>query len=68
MKSDDTNNDKLKKICQCLRNNIPYFNWVGFYFKHEIEPKLLLGPYEGTETEQCGNSFPARNLWADCGL
>lgn len=43
---------KLKSICQLLKGNVPYYNWVGFYFVgEESKRELLLGPFEGEPTE-----------------
>lgn len=44
-------NDKLQKICQLLDQEIPYFNWTGFYFKNGDKDELVLGPYVGAETD-----------------
>lgn len=45
-------NDKLKKICELLEENIPYYDWVGFYFvdKSKLD-ELILGPFVGEPTE-----------------
>lgn len=42
---------KLKKICQVLDQEIPYFNWTGFYFKNGNKDELVLGPYVGAPTD-----------------
>ena len=42
---------KLQKICQLLDQEIPYFNWTGFYFKNGDKEELILGPYVGAETD-----------------
>ncbi|MEE9406858.1 MAG: GAF domain-containing protein [Polaribacter sp.] len=44
-------NDKLQEICNKLKNSIPYYNWVGFYFNHEDKKELKLAQYAGEETE-----------------
>ncbi len=44
-------NDKLKKICQLLDQEISYYNWTGFYFKNGEKDELILGPYVGAETD-----------------
>ncbi|WP_285268671.1 GAF domain-containing protein [Kaistella rhinocerotis] len=44
-------NDKLQKVCQLLDQEIPYFNWTGFYFKNGDKNELILGPYVGAETD-----------------
>ncbi|WP_027376313.1 GAF domain-containing protein [Kaistella palustris] len=43
--------DKLQKICHLLDQEIPYFNWTGFYFKNGDKNELILGPYVGAETD-----------------
>ncbi len=40
----------LQKICDLLRENIPYYDWVGFYFRNEEKEELKLGPYSGEPT------------------
>lgn len=44
-------NDKLQKVCHLLDQEIPYFNWTGFYFKNGDKNELILGPYVGAETD-----------------
>lgn len=44
-------NDKLLSICQLLEKEIPYYNWVGFYFKNGDKNELKLGPYVGEPTD-----------------
>lgn len=48
--SADTNG-KLEKICHLLDQEIPYFNWTGFYFKNGDKDELVLGPYVGAPTD-----------------
>ena len=52
VKSERDKDGKLKEICKLLKNNISYYDWVGFYV---VNPKrqneLLLGPFEGQPTE-----------------
>ncbi|WP_407402175.1 GAF domain-containing protein [Chryseobacterium sp.] len=43
--------DKLKKVCYLLDQEISYFNWTGFYFKNGDKDELKLGPYVGAETD-----------------
>lgn len=43
--------EKLKKVCQLLDQEISYFNWTGFYFKNGDKEELILGPYVGAETD-----------------
>ena len=43
---------KLLAIARLLKNNVPYYDWVGFYLVDpEKERELVLGPYEGAPTE-----------------
>lgn len=52
LESPSTNiNDKLEKICHLLDQEIPYYNWTGFYFKNGDKEELILGPYVGAPTD-----------------
>ena len=46
-----TIDQRLLEICQVLETNIPYYNWVGFYFKNGDKNELKLGPYVGAPTD-----------------
>lgn len=49
---------KLKKICKILKENIPRYNWVGFYFVDKVkQDELMLGPFEGEPTEHIRIQF-----------
>jgi len=48
---DISRDEKLTKICQLLQDEIPYYNWVGFYFANHETQTLHLGPYVGAETD-----------------
>ncbi len=43
--------EKLQRICNLLKTNISYYNWVGFYFKNGDKMELKLGPFAGKPTE-----------------
>ncbi|MEO0136085.1 MAG: GAF domain-containing protein [candidate division WOR-3 bacterium] len=43
--------EKLLKICKLLKENVPYYNWVGFYIADNEKKELYLGPYVGEPTE-----------------
>ena len=43
--------EKLQKVCHLLNQEIPYFNWTGFYFRNGDKDELILGPYVGAETD-----------------
>lgn len=50
----DTNSsvdERLLSICEVLESNIPYYNWVGFYFRNGEKEELKLGPYVGAPTD-----------------
>ncbi len=49
--SSDSVQNKLQKVCNLLYDEVPYYNWVGFYFKNGEKNELKLGPYAGAETE-----------------
>ena len=45
-------NDKLIKICELLKAEVTYYDWVGFYFVDKYkEDELILGPFAGEPTE-----------------
>ena len=43
--------EKLRKICHLLNENIDYYDWVGFYFRNGDKEELVLGPYVGEPTD-----------------
>lgn len=51
-KSQISLNDKLKKICEFLKEEVSYYDWVGFYFVDKSKKdELILGPFVGEQTE-----------------
>ncbi|MDX1363878.1 GAF domain-containing protein [Arenibacter latericius] len=44
-------NQKLQAICNLLKDNVPYYDWVGFYFRNGNKEELILGPYAGAPTD-----------------
>ena len=40
----------LKEVCELLKTSIPYYDWVGFYFKNGEKEELKIGPYAGATT------------------
>ncbi|MEA1785476.1 GAF domain-containing protein [Arenibacter sp. GZD96] len=44
-------NDRLQQLCRLLKNEIPHYDWVGFYFKNGTKEELKLGPYAGAPTD-----------------
>ncbi|WP_222981682.1 GAF domain-containing protein [Flagellimonas meishanensis] len=43
--------NRLQVLCELLREEIPYYDWVGFYFKNGDREELKLGPYAGAPTD-----------------
>jgi L-methionine (R)-S-oxide reductase len=48
---------KLKAICKLLRENVSYYNVVGFYLADREHTKLLLVPFKGHPTEHVRMAF-----------
>ncbi|WP_158974456.1 GAF domain-containing protein [Cellulophaga sp. L1A9] len=47
-----TNTDlQLQQICDLLKERVPHYDWVGFYFKNGDKNELKLGPYAGAPTD-----------------
>lgn len=46
-----TEDERLQGICQLLKESVPYYDWVGFYFKNGDKEELKLGPYAGEPTD-----------------
>ncbi len=42
---------RLQGICDLLQSGVPYYDWVGFYFRDGDLEELELGPYAGAPTE-----------------
>jgi len=50
--SRDSDENKLKAICKMLKDNISYYDWVGFYIvDKKRQDELLLGPFVGEPTQ-----------------
>jgi L-methionine (R)-S-oxide reductase len=43
--------EKLQSICELLKETVPYYDWVGFYFRNGDKEELKLGPYAGAPTD-----------------
>jgi L-methionine (R)-S-oxide reductase len=64
---------KLQRVCDLLKAEVPYFDWVGFYITDPAKPDdLVLGPYNGAPTEHvrisvgtgiCGRAAQTRRLF-----
>jgi len=42
---------RLSQVCKVLRENIPYYDWVGFYFKNGDKEELKLRSFAGEPTD-----------------
>lgn len=42
---------RLEQVCSLLLNEIPYYDWVGFYFKNGDKEELKLGSFAGEPTD-----------------
>src|SRR5680860_202846 len=42
---------RLQQVCELLKENIPHYDWAGFYFKNGDKEELKLGPYAGAPTD-----------------
>ncbi|MCF6167097.1 GAF domain-containing protein [Lutibacter sp.] len=51
IEGDDTTSNKLQSICNYLKQEINYYDWVGFYFKNGDKKELKLAEYSGEPTE-----------------
>ncbi len=47
----NTLESQLQGICDYLKSEINYYDWVGFYFKNGDKEELKLAQYAGEETE-----------------
>lgn len=43
--------NKLQEICVLLKQSIPHYHWVGFYFIHDGKQELKLSQFAGKPTE-----------------
>lgn len=44
-------NDRLTSVCELLESSIPYYDWVGFYFKNGDKRELKLKAFAGEPTD-----------------
>tara|TARA_R110001583_G_scaffold41751_5_gene132659 strand:- start:7653 stop:8111 length:459 start_codon:yes stop_codon:yes gene_type:complete len=51
IKGNSTTSKKLQLICNLLKQEIDYYDWVGFYFKNGAKPELKLAEFAGEPTE-----------------
>jgi len=48
---ENTVSEKLQSICDLLKQDINYYDWVGFYFKNGDKQELKLAEFAGEPTE-----------------
>lgn len=51
VKESTATEDTLLNLCTLLKSEVPYYDWVGFYFKNGDKKELKLGPYAGAPTD-----------------
>lgn len=49
--SPESTEEKLQHICDFLKSEVSYYNWVGFYFKNVNKEELKLAQFAGHPTE-----------------
>jgi GAF domain-containing protein len=49
--SEKTVKARLQELCNLLKGEVAYYNWVGFYFRNGNKEELKLGPYAGAPTD-----------------
>ncbi len=49
--SEKSVDQRLTEVCEVLETNIPYYDWVGFYFKNGDKEELKLKAYAGEPTD-----------------
>ncbi|MCF4100876.1 GAF domain-containing protein [Gillisia sp. M10.2A] len=42
---------RMTQICELLKESIPYYDWVGFYFKNGDKEELKLRSFAGEPTD-----------------
>ena len=42
---------RLEEVCTLLKDNVAYYDWVGFYFKNGDKNELKLRSYAGAPTD-----------------
>ncbi len=48
--SENDTNGRLTRVCHLLRDSIPHYDWVGFYFHATDKPELHLRAFAGEQT------------------
>ncbi|MGA9326746.1 MAG: GAF domain-containing protein [Salegentibacter sp.] len=42
---------RLTQVCELLQDSVPYYDWVGFYFKNDDKEELKLRSFAGEPTD-----------------
>ncbi len=50
-REDASVDDRLTGICELLQENVPYYDWVGFYFRNGNKEELKLRSFAGEPTD-----------------
>jgi len=50
-RGDASVDDRLTGICELLQENVPYYDWVGFYFRNGNKEELKLRSFAGEPTD-----------------
>ena len=51
VESNKSKSEKLQEICNHLKNETDFYDWVGFYFKNGDKRELKLAKFSGEPTE-----------------
>lgn len=51
LQQDTATDARLTEVCELLKENIPYYDWVGFYFKNGDKEELKLRAFAGEPTD-----------------
>ena len=51
LSEDKSTDQRLTALCEMLKNNIPHYNWVGFYFANHRDRTLHLRAFAGAPTD-----------------
>lgn len=44
-------NERLTAVCELLQKEVPYYDWVGFYFRNGKKEELVLKAFAGEPTD-----------------
>ncbi len=51
LNQETSKNEKLQQVCDYLKQEITYYDWVGFYFKNGDKNELKLAEFAGEPTD-----------------